>query len=79
MSGLVCVRGVSGVDAFPVGTRVSIEPHSHAFGDCFLVGSGTVVENLDAFDRHKKNLIIRFDSGVTGVIPEKEHDTVSVL
>lgn len=76
---LTSVRGVSGVDEFPVGTRVFIAPHTHAFGDCFLVGEGTVVESLDYRSREKKELHIRFDSGVGGILPEKEHATVSVI
>lgn len=49
------------------GDRVAVAAAQYAFGPSFLAGSGTVLENRDGMSRERKELVIRFDSGVTGI------------
>lgn len=70
---------VTGIDGFTVGDRVTVAEHTHAFGDCFLAGEGTVQGNPDFIAREKGYLIIKFDSGITGRIDRGAHPTVIVI
>lgn len=52
------------------GDRVDVAAAQYAFGHSFLAGPGTVLENRDVMSRERKELVIRFDSGVTGIFKE---------
>lgn len=52
------------------GDRVDVAAAQYAFGPSFLAGPGTVLENRDGMSREKEELIVHFDSGVTGIFKE---------
>ena len=56
----------------PAGTRVLVDAHQHAYGPCFLTGPGAVLENRDVISRLAGDVLVRFDSGVTGRFKEAE-------
>lgn len=43
------------------GSRITIASHEHAFGKCFLSGSGTVIPNRDYLSREREEVVVRFD------------------
>lgn len=49
------------------GDRVNVAAAQYASGPSFLAGPGTVLENRDVMSREREEIIIRFDSGVTGI------------
>lgn len=56
----------------PAGTRVLVDAHQHAYGPCFLTGPGMILENRDVISRLAGDVLVRFDSGVTGRFKEAE-------
>lgn len=58
------------IETLEPGDRVAVEAAEYAFGPSFLAGTGTVLQNLDVMSRERKELLIRFDSEVTGIFKE---------
>ena len=62
----------------PVGTKVFVEHHEHAFGNCFLTGNGEVVENRDYISRTRGDVKVRFEN-VTGIFNTSHYGYITVV
>lgn len=61
---------ITEIEAPVPGDRVNVAAAQYAFGPSFLAGPGTVLENRDVMSRDRKEILIRFDRGVSGRFKE---------
>lgn len=64
---------------YRAGTNVFIPAHTHAFGDCFAVGAGIILDNPDTFSRMKGDVRVMLSSGDVIRFTENDFSTGHVL